>query len=95
MPKVSHSYLLSKKKIVEKPIILRVLGVEKPQINKNLAKLGHYLPFEQKIQKYNFFVEKPKNLYFRGPNPKKLKIPVLLSLMFQIPAIIPPYLGKN
>jgi hypothetical protein len=33
---------------------------------KNLPKLGYYLPFEQKIQKWNFFVEKPKSLLFRG-----------------------------
>ena len=31
-----------------------------------MPKLGHYLPFEQKIQKCNFFVEKPKNQLFRG-----------------------------
>ena len=35
-------------------------------------------------------MEKPKNLYFRGLNPKKVKIPVLLYLLFQNPAIIPP-----
>ena len=33
---------------------------------KNLPKLGHYLPFEQKKSKLKFFQEKPKNLLFRG-----------------------------
>ena len=34
------------------------LGVEKPQNNQNMPKLGHYLPFEQKIQKWIFFCGK-------------------------------------
>ncbi len=41
-------------------------GLKNLKTTKNMPKLGHYLPFEQKIQKWNFFVEKPKNQLFRG-----------------------------
>ena len=41
-----------------------------------MQKLGHYLPFGQKIQKWNFFVKKPKKLVLGGSglkNPQKSK----------------------
>ena len=53
-------------------------GLKTPKITKNMPKLGYYLPFEQKIQKWNFFVKKPKNQLFRGlgvaKTPKQPKI---------------------
>ena len=38
-----------------------------------MPKLGHYLPFEQTIQKWNFFVEIPKKLVLGGSGLKKPK----------------------
>ena len=55
-----------------------------------MPKLGYYLPFEQKIQKRNFFQEKPKNLYLGGQNQKKLKITLFALFNFsKFPAIFP------
>ena len=53
---------------MEKPkkLVLGGSGLKKPRKRKNMPKLGHYLPFEQKIQKWNFFVEKPKKLVLEG-----------------------------
>ena len=36
-----------------------------------MPKLGHCLPFEQKIQKWNFLVEKPKKQVLGGSGLKK------------------------
>ena len=45
---------------MEKPkkLVLGGSGLKKPRKSKNMPKLGYYLPFEQKIQKWNFFMEK-------------------------------------
>ena len=53
---------------MEKPkkLVLGGSGLKKPRKRKNMPKLGHYLPFEQKIQKWNFFVQKPKKLVLEG-----------------------------
>ena len=58
---------------MEKPkkLVLGGSGLKKPRKRKNMPKLGHYLPFEQKIQKWNFFVEKPKKLVLGGSGLKK------------------------
>ena len=52
-------------------LVLGGSGLKTPRKSKNMPKLGHYLPFEQKIQKWNFFVEKPKKLVLGGSGLKK------------------------
>ena len=57
----------------EKKLVLGDWGVKKPQRTKNMQKLGHYLPFEQKIKKRKLFVEKPKKLVLGGSGLKKTR----------------------
>ena len=58
---------------VEKPkkLVLGCSGLKNPRKSKNMPKLGHYLPFEQKIQKYNFLWKNLKIYILGGQIQKK------------------------